>query len=596
LIRTIFTRTARVVLSSSLLLLASCDYSAPPSLSPTQGVSIPVSASPASPTGTAAPRDLTQSNPDPKGQEERTAILDSVMTLIQRAALQPGNENFKLAIQKLNHYFVGTTPSSYRLDSESREFLRTQLPPGYANELESQNWTLRDARHVEDCMMYYGIATRVAGSGSQLERVQRLFEWVVQQIQLVPRGALSSARLPQAIARPYDVLLRGMATEADGSWAERTWLFMALCRQIGVDTGLITYTRSDTLDSRFSSLGFEYELESRLLGLRHGPKMPVVWICTAVIDDEAYLFDARIGLKIPGPGGLGVATLEQALEDSKILERMNLPGHSPYGTSRASLVGSPTRIGLLIDSAPGYFATKMRLLQRELAGKNRTILFRDAAEQRNRFASALGHRLGAVSLWGLPLEVQTRLFTDSRYVEALQASLYLFRQDFPLLYARVKQLRGEFDEATEAYVRFRFAENAPQVIDKKKPIPKDIQEGLDVYSTYYLALTHLERNNLDKAEMMLKKLLEILPEPGPNRPYYSMFRWGANANLARIAEARKDTARAVAYATQNDPTPQYIGNLLRAREMIWNNPIAGAFVTLPPAPEPTPHAPLVGPK
>ncbi len=177
----------------------------------------------------------------------------------------------------------------------------------------------------------------------------------------------------------------------------------------------------------------------------------------------------------------------------------------------------------------------MRLLQRELAGKNRTILFRDAAEQRNSFASRWVSRLGGVSLWGLPLEVQTRLFTDSRYVEALQASLYLFRQDFPLLYARVKQLRGEFDEATEDYVRFRFAENAPQVIDKKKPIPKDIQEGLDIYSTYYLALTHLERNNLDKAELMLKKLLEILPEPGPNRPYYSMFRWGANANLARIA-------------------------------------------------------------
>ncbi len=172
-----------MVLSSSLLLLASCDYSAPPNLSPTQGVSTSFSASSASPV---APGDLTQSSSDSRGQEERTAILDSVMTLIQRAAVQPGNENFKLAIQKLNHYFVGTTPSSYRLESESREFLRTQLPPGYVNELESQNWTLRDARHVEDCMMYYGIATRVAGSGSQLERVQRLFEWVVRQIQLVP--------------------------------------------------------------------------------------------------------------------------------------------------------------------------------------------------------------------------------------------------------------------------------------------------------------------------------------------------------------------------------------------------------------------------
>ncbi len=540
--RHIIVWTSLVTLSLGLLVAMSCDYSAPP-------------------TESGA---LVRSSLGPRVQEERTAILDSVMTLIQRAAVQPGNENFKLAIQKLNHYFVGTTPSSYQLDSTSREFLRTRMPPGYFKELESQNWTLRDARHVEDCMMYYGIATRVAGTtGSDLERVRRVFQWVVQQIELVPPGALGSARIPQAFARPYDVLLRGMATEAEGSWAERSWLFMVLCRQLGIDTGLITYTRSNTLDTRFPPPGIEYELEARLMGLRRGPKLPVVWICAALIDDKAYLFDARVGLEIPGPDGSSVATLDEAIADAAILERMNLPGLSPYETSRASLVGSPTRIGILIDSAPGYFSTKMRLLQRELAGKNRTILFRDAGEQRDHFASVVGHRLGTASLWGLPLEVQTRLFTDSRYVESIQSSLLLFRQEFPLLYARMKQLRGELEEAIEDYVRLRFAENAPLVNDKKGKIPKHIQDGLDVYASYYLALTHLERNNLDKAEMMLQKLLEILPEPGPNQPYYNMFRRGANANLARIYEAKKDPARALAYATQNDPTMQYVGNLLR---------------------------------
>ena len=54
--------------------------------------------------------------------------------------------------------------------------------------------------------------------------------------------------MSQVFARPYDVLLRGMATEADGIWAERAWLFMVLCRQIGIDTGLITYSKSDMLE------------------------------------------------------------------------------------------------------------------------------------------------------------------------------------------------------------------------------------------------------------------------------------------------------------------------------------------------------------
>ncbi len=65
-----------------------------------------------------------------------------------------------------------------------------------------------------------------------------------------------------------------------------------------------------------------------------------------------------------------------------------------------------------------------------------------------------------------------------------------------------------------------------------------------------------------------------------------MFRWGANANLGRIAEARKDKRGAIAYYTQNDPTSQYVGNLLRARELVWDDPMAAAPDPLPGAPGP----------
>ena len=138
----------------------------------------------------------------------------------------------------------------------------------------------------------------------------------------------------------------------------------------------------------------------------------------------------------------------------------------------------------------------------------------------------------------------------------------------------MKHLRGEFDEAIEDYVRFRFAENLPQVNNKKHAIPKEVQDGLDVYATYYLALAHLERNNLDQAELMFQKALELLPEPGPKQPYYTMFRRGANANLGRIYESKNDLVRAIEYYAQDDPTQQYVGNLLRARELVWRNPIA----------------------
>ena len=314
------------------------------------------------------------------------------------------------------------------------------------------------------------------------------------------------------------------------------------------------------------------------------PKPAIVWLCAALVGGQAYLFDARIGLPIPGPDGQGVATLNQALADPAILERMNLPGQSPYGTSRASLLASPSRIGILMDSSQGFLSPRMKLLQRDLAGKNRTILYRDPAEQRDHFAQVLGDRCGEVKLWSIPLYVETELFRKAQFVQSSLQTLRLFSPEFPLVVARIKHLRGDLSGAIQEYVSFRLAKNLPLVNDKKKTIPKEIQDGLDVYATNYLALAQLERNSPGQAECMFLRLLELLPEPGSNQHRYNMLRWGAQANLGRIYEAKGDLRRAIAYYGQLDPTMQYHGNLLRARELIWQDPMAAAPDPLPPAP------------
>ena len=118
-------------------------------------------------------------------------------------------------------------------------------------------------------------------------------------------GCARVRRLAQAFARPYDVLLRGMATEAQGVWAERAWLFIALCRQLEIDAGLITYTQAARSSRRCRDMASTSTLTRPLYGLRRGPKSPVVWICAALIDDKAYLFDARLGLEIPDRTGRG---------------------------------------------------------------------------------------------------------------------------------------------------------------------------------------------------------------------------------------------------------------------------------------------------
>jgi hypothetical protein len=500
---------------------------------------------------------------------EKTAILESVVKQIQQAATNPGGNHFGNATKNLNQYFAGTPSAEYELSAKAREYLLSQLPKEKIAQFESSSWDLPDARHLEDCMLYQGIASRVGGTGDDLTRVRRVFDWMVRQVQLVPVGSLGGNGLQQAAARPFDVLLRGMATEAEGVWSERGWLFLSLCRQLGLDAGLITYTPK-------------------------GLKQPVVWVTAVIVEGKPYLFDHRIGLPISDAAGTGIATLDEAMTDPLILDRMDLPGQSPYGTTREMLNSSSSKIGVLLDSGSRYFSPRMKLLQERLAGKNLTILFRDPAEQRDRWTEGLGSRLGKVGLWELPMSVETLLFTSPDFVKSTQNSLFMFRPEFPLLMARMKQLRGEIPEAMQDYVAMRFLENAT-LMDKKTPMPPEIQMALDAYASYFLGMCQLDQNNADQAEQRFSQTLGLLPAPGRGQPFFNMFRWGAQANLARLKEAKGETVLAAALYSQPEPTMQNHGNLLRARNLVWSDPLSPLPPLLPAAPAPaTPPAPPGG--
>lgn len=491
----------------------------------------------------------------------KPVILESVVHLIQTAALKPGGDNFAQATAKLNNYFAGVPRTDYLLPPASREFLLKQLPENALRSFEGTSFELPDARHLEDCMLYHSIAARVSGTGDDLSRVRRLFDWMIRQVQLVPPQSLGMRGYGQAQARPYDVLLRGMATEGGGFWSERGWLFMSLCRQLGIDVGLLTY-------------------------VPEGQKDPVPWICAVLLDGKLYLFDARIGLAVPGPDGTGVATLEDALTYPAVLARLELPGQSAYRVTTTALLKSPGKIGILIDSSPGYLSPRMLLLQKSLVGNNRTVLHRDPADQRDQFVKALGKYSGGVSLWPLPIVVSQKLFQDPQFVQSTQQSLLLFRSELPLLYARVKHLRGELAEATTDYINMRLKEN-PMQMDRKTPIPPGVQAALNLNATYFLGLCHLERNNMKQAEFFFGETLRLTPAPGPGQPSFYMYRWGAQTNLAHIHESKGEWAPAIAYYTEDDPTAQHHGNLFLAQELVWRSPTAPPPVPLPPPPAPS---------
>ncbi len=564
---------------------AGCNYAPPkPPIPPRSVLSGPLPNQSGRPTVSNVVDDPNSEKPntelDPETVKRREVILANVIKLMRDAYKNPGGHNFEHATENLNELFEqGTTPADYAPTPDSRDFLLRKIyelskqdPTPIVKSLSSPKFAIRDARHIEDCMLYHAVATRIAGEGDDLTRVRRIFDWMVRNVQLVPAESLSGPGMSQAQARPADVLFRGMATE-NGSWSERGWLFMSLCRQIGVDAGILTFSPRRPMT---------------MTAANAAPPL-VSWIMAAIVDDKPYLFDQRIGLEIPSVDGSGVATLNDVAAHPEILERLDLPGQSNLGVTASDIAGSPTKIGVLLDSSIGYLSPRMRLLQGQLRGEYRTILFRDPAEQAKHFAKALGPRYGGSFLWSLPIQVEDLLFSNPDFVAATQASLRFFDNKYPLLYARTMQLRGELVDSTNRYLTLRFAEKPVTADGKEDPIPPEVQKALDIYATYFLAQIALDRGNTDLAEYTYRKMLDLVPEPGPGRYFFYMLRWGALNNLGRICEAKGDLAGAIAFYTEGDSTngmvtPQRHGNLLRARQLVWNNPLSEPTAPLPPAP------------
>ena len=563
-------------------LATGCDYSAGPApvVSSSELIGpLPSSSGRPVAAGSDAERPVVVGELTEQEKKRREAILNNVVNLMRSAAINPGGGQIKIATDNLNELFEqGTIPSDYAVSPGEARFLEQKLPEIYrqpedvVKAIVSKKFSDRDARHIEDCMFYHAIATRVAGEGDELTRVRRIFDWVVAQVQLVPPGSLGANGIRQAEVRPTDALFRGMAVESGGGrWSERGWVFMALCRQIGVDVGILTYS-----PRRSSGLGAIAEPEAR---------PPLAWVCAAAIGKDLYLFDAAMGIAIPGPDGTGVASLAQAIADPAVLGRLSLPEeHFTYATSPADLTNSPTKIGILVDSSAGYMAPRMRLLQGQLRGEYKTVLFRDPAEQAVRFREALGPLFGGTALWELPIQVETLLFTDSEFVASTLMTLRFFEPKLPLLLARSAQLRGDLVGAVERLGSLRFAEN-PVMNDKEKtPIPAEVQRGLDVYASNFLAQCQRDQGNLGLAEGIYRKALDLIPEPGPGRNTFYMTRWGIQSNLGRICEAKGDIAGAIDFYTRPDPTQQRLGNLLRARETDLGQPVPGPGPTPSPGP------------
>ena len=79
----------------------------------------------------------------------------------------------------------------------------------------------------------------------------------------------------------------------------------------------------------------------------------------------------------------------------------------------------------------------------------------------------------------------------------------------------MKQLRGETAEAVQAYVAFRFAENAHPDGQEDADARPEVQKALDVYATYFLGTCHLEQKDAAAGRVLLREDARAAPRARP---------------------------------------------------------------------------------
>ncbi|HEY5312352.1 MAG TPA: hypothetical protein VIK18_07520 [Pirellulales bacterium] len=373
----------------------------------------------------------------------------------------------------------------------------------------------------------------VGRQSDELTRARRLFDWTVRNIELVPDEPASGekAKQPEWPHRPWETMLFGRGRAVD-----RAWVFILLARQQGLDVVLLA---ADSPEARRGDL-------------------PRHWLPALVLDKSLYLFDPEWGLPIPGPEGRGVATLEQALAQPQIFERLAIDKKHPYRLQANDL----KRLVVLVEGSPYYLSQRMELLELHLAGADRIVLSMDASGLASRVES-LPHVAGG-RLWNLPYRRLAEKYAASpEQLQQANQQINVFRLPTRNLWkARVLHLMGRFTGSRGAIHYYQLCRPADKEIAAALAEDKVDQQLVALArrakqdAGYWLGLLAFERGLYETAvDYFRNRTLQ----PHPDGPWTE----GAHYNLARAYEALGNWADAT---TQFDATrsAQRAGNRVRA--------------------------------
>ncbi|MCC9657803.1 hypothetical protein [Rhodopirellula halodulae] len=216
----------------------------------------------------------------------------------------------------------------------------------------------------------------------QLQTAARLFDWTIRNVAAEPLD--SSEGVPPQVPRPqfpfgmklegpgYRQTLFQSIWRGRGDALQRANVFTALCQQAGVSAAVLATQSEDD-----------------------GSLNP--WAVGVLAGDEIYLFETELGLPIPGPDQVGIATLSEARKEPTVMRRLDVAGFYDYPLSRTDIQQSVA----LLNTRMEAMSPRMKKLQSGLTGDRRMTLYMDVDKVAKRWDDVSG--IAGVRVWTMPL-------------------------------------------------------------------------------------------------------------------------------------------------------------------------------------------------
>ncbi len=310
----------------------------------------------------------------PKEGEYGGQELASVRPILGKS---PDLASCKAVVGRLNAHLRQAKIDPPALSDAEKASLKKELGLTDAElaELASPTFTPLDAYHIEGCILLRDAAASLevqAPPGKDgrpvrltpLELAEAAFAWTCRQVRLAP-GDVEPAPVSFVLRRGW------------GNSIERALVFVALLEQFGLEEG------------------DKSGLQGCILTLPREGGGARIWGCGVAVGDKPdglYLFDTRMGLPVPGPKGVGIATLAQAAADATVLTQLDAGKDSKdkYDVTLAQAKEAKLFVLCPLSSA----APRMRLLQdtllRERAFKDKALPAAVRVKLAETPASALG--------------------------------------------------------------------------------------------------------------------------------------------------------------------------------------------------------------